>query len=97
MSTTNDRPDLAAVRVELAAWDVTEERLERSFRFRDAVAAFAFLAAVGMLSERAGHHPEIHAVYRDVTLRLTTHDAGDVVTERDVALARGIDAHLAAS
>lgn len=51
-----------------------------------AAAAIGFVAAVGALAERLGHHPELRWVYRDVELRLVTHDAGDAVTENDVAL-----------
>jgi len=49
-----------------------------------------FVAAVGACAERLGHHPELRWVYRDVFLRLVTHDAGDAVTERDVELMRAI-------
>ncbi len=59
-------------------------------RLSSAAAAVGFIAAVGALAERLGHHPELRWVYRDVELRLVTHDAGDAVTERDVALMRAI-------
>ena len=55
-------------------------------RLPSAAAAIGFVAAVGALAERLGHHPELRWVYREVELRLLTHDAGDTVTERDVAL-----------
>ncbi len=55
-------------------------------RFPSPAQAVGFLVAVALLAERHGHHPETTWVYRDVTLRLITHDAGDRVTERDLAL-----------
>jgi len=59
-------------------------------RLPSAAAAVGFVAAVGACAERLGHHPELRWVYRDVFLRLVTHDAGDAVTERDVELMRAI-------
>lgn len=59
-------------------------------RLPSAAAAVGFIAAVGALAERQGHHPELRWVYREVALRLVTHDAGDAVTERDLELMRAI-------
>lgn len=67
--------------------------LERSFRFGDFSAAFGFMTRVALLAERADHHPEWSNVYNRVEIALTTHDAGGL-SERDVAMARGIEALL---
>ena len=64
--------------------------LERSFRFDDFSAAFAFLTRVALHAEKVDHHPEFTSVWNRVDFRLTSHDAGGV-TERDVALAAAID------
>ena len=45
---------------------------------------------VGLHAEEQGHHPEIRNVYNRVDLKLTTHDAGGRVTNRDIELARTI-------
>ena len=42
-------------------------------------------------AEKADHHPEFTSVWNRVDFRLTSHDAGGV-TDRDVKLARAIDA-----
>ncbi len=42
---------------------------------------------IGRLADAANHHPDVLLRYPDVTLTLTTHDAGGL-TARDVALAR---------
>jgi len=78
----------------LPEWRHEDGALRRDLRFPDFLAAFSFLAAVAMLAERLGHHPEIRNVYRDVSLTLRTHDAGDRVTSLDVDLAAAIDRHL---
>ena len=57
--------------------------------FRDAV---AFMTRVAFEAEELNHHPEIANVYNRVSFVLTTHDAGNAVTENDIALARRISA-----
>lgn len=72
-------------------WAYEGDALTRTFTFADFRAAFAFLVRVAFEAEAADHHPEITNVYDRVTLRLTTHDAGDRVTARDLDLAVAID------
>lgn len=66
-------------------------RIERSFEFGDFREAFAFLTRVAFEAEGMDHHPEIANVYNSVHLALSTHDAGDRVTETDLTLARRIN------
>ncbi|MCJ8191318.1 4a-hydroxytetrahydrobiopterin dehydratase [Sphingomicrobium aestuariivivum] len=72
-------------------WHEREDALVRTFAFEDFSEAFAFLARVALLAEKHDHHPEIHNVWNRVTLRLTTHGAGNVVTDKDKSLAAAID------
>lgn len=76
------------------AWTETPARLEREFQFIDFRAAMAFLNRVADLAEEQGHHPEIFNAYGKVRLTLTTHDAGNTVTEKDHRLAAAIDAAI---
>ena len=76
------------------AWNETPARLEREFQFDDFRAAMAFLNRVADVAEELGHHPKIFNVYGMVRLTLTTHDAGNTVTEKDHRLAAAIDALL---
>ncbi|MGB0250264.1 MAG: 4a-hydroxytetrahydrobiopterin dehydratase [Flavobacteriales bacterium] len=76
------------------AWSETPARLERKFQFVDFRTAMAFLNRVAEVAEAHGHHPEIFNVYGRVRLTLTTHDAGNTVTEKDYRLAAAIDALL---
>ena len=54
------------------------------------LAALAFINLAGAIAEQQGHHPEIHNVWNQVTLRLCTHDAGNQITEKDLTLARAL-------
>jgi len=83
--------EVAAALAACPEWTRAEDgALALRRRLPSAAAAVGFVAAVGACAERLGHHPELRWVYREVSLRLVTHDAGDAVTERDVELMRAI-------
>lgn len=85
------RAELDGALESLHGWRLEDGALQRDYRFRDFGEAFAFLARVALLAEKAGHHPDIHNSWARVTLQLRSHDAGGV-TQRDVDLASAIDA-----
>jgi len=76
-------------------WTLVDNALIRNFQFDDFVAAFAFMTKVALLAEKADHHPSWHNVYNTVKISLNTHDAGNTVTDKDVALATEINACVA--
>jgi 4a-hydroxytetrahydrobiopterin dehydratase len=80
----------------LDGWSEVEGRdaIAKSFRFEDVNDAFGFMTRIALHAERLDHHPEWFNVYNRVDITLATHDAGGV-TERDIALARLIDAAAA--
>jgi 4a-hydroxytetrahydrobiopterin dehydratase len=73
-------------------WKQENNRLTKTFKFKDFTAAFGFMTKVALVAEKMDHHPLWTNVYNTVTFELSTHDAGDVVTEKDHKLARAIDA-----
>ena len=77
-------------------WTEKNNKLERSFQFKDFVQAFAFMTQVALIAEKMNHHPAWTNVWNRVDISLSTHDAGDVVTEKDRKLAKAIDAAAAA-
>jgi 4a-hydroxytetrahydrobiopterin dehydratase len=79
----------------LASWtfDAGRDAIARECRFKDFSEAFAFMTRVALLAEKAGHHPDWSNSYNKVSISLSTHDAGGL-SEKDVALARAIDALL---
>ena len=72
-------------------WIEEDNRLKREFEFDDFVSAFGFMTQVAILSEKMDHHPNWSNVYNKVKIELSTHDAGDIVTEKDRDLAKAID------
>jgi 4a-hydroxytetrahydrobiopterin dehydratase len=75
-------------------WNESDNKLTRTFQFADFVEAFAFMTKVALIAEKMNHHPEWRNVYNTVEITLTTHDAGNTVTEKDLKLAAKIDALL---
>ena len=73
------------------SWTEKDNKLVREFKFTDFVEAFGFMSKVAILAEKMNHHPSWHNVYNTVTIELTTHDAGNVVTDKDLDLAEAID------
>jgi 4a-hydroxytetrahydrobiopterin dehydratase len=72
-------------------WTEEDNRLKKTFVFKDFQEAFAFMTRVAFLAEAQNHHPNWSNVYNQVSIELTTHDAGNVVTDKDRRLAKAID------
>lgn len=73
-------------------WIQENNRLKKTFKFKDFVSAFGFMTKVALIAEKMDHHPQWTNVYNTVSFELSTHDAGNVVTEKDQKLAKAIDA-----
>ena len=73
-------------------WIEQNNKLVREYEFVDFKAAFGFMAQVADVAEEMNHHPWWSNVYNKVRFELSTHDAGDKVTEKDEALADAIEA-----
>lgn len=82
---------LATALATLPAWQQTGNALARTFTFTDFTQALAFINDAAAEIERLNHHPEWTNVYNRVSVRLTTHDAGDRITSADVELAKTLD------
>ena len=78
-------------------WKQVKDALVAELVFNDFVDAFSFMKDVAALAEKHDHHPEWSNVYNRVTIRLTTHDAGNQVTDKDRKLAEAIEALASAS
>lgn len=72
-------------------WTERNNKLQATFEFQDFSQAFAFMSEVAIQAEKQNHHPNWTNVWNRVTFELSTHDAGDIVTEKDHKLAKSID------
>lgn len=73
-------------------WQEQNNSLYRKFEFRDFSEAFSFMTRVALIAEKMDHHPKWTNVWNKVEIWLSTHDAGNTVTEKDQKLAKAIDA-----
>lgn len=73
------------------SWIEENNKLKKTFQFHDFVEAFGFMSKVAIVAEKLNHHPNWSNTYNSVSFELNTHDAGDVVTEKDHQLAAEID------
>ena len=73
------------------SWTERDGALHRNFEFGSFREAFAFMTRVAFIAEDLTHHPEWSNVYNRVSIRLTTHDAGNTVTDNDRSMAAAID------
>jgi 4a-hydroxytetrahydrobiopterin dehydratase len=72
-------------------WQEKDNQLKASFKFKNFKEAFAFMTEVAFYAEAQNHHPNWYNVYNTVEIHLSTHDAGNIVTEKDRKLAAAID------
>ena len=75
-------------------WQEQDNKLYKKFLFKNFSEAFAFMTRVAIEAEKANHHPSWSNVWNTVEIWLNTHDAGDVITEKDHQLAKKIDGLL---
>jgi 4a-hydroxytetrahydrobiopterin dehydratase len=72
-------------------WTETDNKLYRKFTFKNFSQAFAFMTRVAFEAEKMDHHPLWTNVWNTVDIWLSTHDAGNIVTDKDRKLAEKID------
>ena len=76
---------------QLPGWMHTDNMIHKTFRFTNFTEAMGWTIRVAFLAEAHGHHPDIDIRYNRATLALTTHDAGNQVTQKDIELARAVE------
>ncbi|WP_276345979.1 4a-hydroxytetrahydrobiopterin dehydratase [Daejeonella sp. JGW-45] len=71
--------------------ETNSESLIREFKFKDFVSAWGFMSKVALLAEKMDHHPDWSNSYNKVNISLSTHSAGNKITDKDRKLAEQID------
>jgi 4a-hydroxytetrahydrobiopterin dehydratase len=72
-------------------WEEKDNKLYKKFVFKNFSEAFAFMTRVAIEAEKMDHHPYWSNVWNTVEIWLNTHDAGNIVTDKDHKLAKKID------
>ena len=79
---------------ELSDWEFTNDQLKKAYLFTNFREAMGFIIRISYEAEQQNHHPGIYNCYNRVELSLNTHDAGNIVTQKDFNLAHAIDSVL---
>jgi len=79
---------------ELPGWQLKDDKLHRELKFKNFVQAWGFMTQAAILAQSMDHHPEWSNVYNQVTIDLTTHEAGGI-SQRDFDLAQQINQTVA--
>lgn len=75
----------------LDGWNFEDDTITKDFSFSDFKEAMSFMVRVGFEAEALVHHPDWSNVYNSVSITLSTHDADDKVTKKDIKLAKAIE------
>jgi 4a-hydroxytetrahydrobiopterin dehydratase len=76
----------------MSGWEREGDALVRTYKFETYLAGVAFASAAGVICEGLDHHPDMLIGWKKVTLRFTTHDAGNKISEKDITAAKAVDA-----
>jgi len=71
-------------------WNEENNEMVAQLKFKDFKEAFAFMTEVAIIAEKMNHHPTWSNTYNKVEIRLSTHDAGNTITNKDRKLAESI-------
>lgn len=72
-------------------WTEDNNELSKTFIFSTFKDAINWMVKASIEIEKMDHHPTWTNTYNKVHVRLSTHDAGNIVTEKDWKLAEVLD------
>lgn len=72
-------------------WIEENDKLKKNFLFDDFDSSIEFVNKVALVSNKLNHHPTIKINYNKVEIKTTTHDEGNIITEKDYQLCKEID------
>lgn len=75
----------------MANWINENNALHKTYTFADFETAMHFMQQAAKSISIQNHHPEWTNVYNKVSVKLTTHDSGNTITEKDEMLAVALD------
>lgn len=84
--------DITEALADLSGWSREGDTLNKTYSFTSYLAGVAFASAVGVVCEGLDHHPDLDIRWRKVTIRFSTHDAGNKITQKDVDAAAAVEA-----
>lgn len=62
--------------------------ISKHFIFQDFISAIEYIHEMSIICEEINHHPDWRNVYNNLYIILTTHDAKNTITQKDITLAK---------
>jgi 4a-hydroxytetrahydrobiopterin dehydratase len=76
-------------------WTIIDgKKLTQKFQFKGFLKTMSFVNAVAWEANRLMHHPDMEVTFNSCTINITTHDEGNILTDKDYGLAKAIDSLL---
>jgi len=73
-------------------WEViADKKLTKTFQFKGFLKTMSFVNAVAWVANKHMHHPDMEVSFNKCTINLTTHDDGNILSEKDFLVAKSID------
>lgn len=76
---------------ELDGWELNDNRISKTFAFKNYYQTIAFVNAVAWMTHREDHHPDMTVGYSKCRLEYTTHAIGGL-SDNDFICAAKVDA-----
>lgn len=73
-------------------WTEQDNALHKTFVFSTFLEAMEWMQKASVEIEKLNHHPKWTNIYNTIEVQLSTHDAGNIVTDKDWKLAQILDA-----
>lgn len=83
--------ELSVMLKDLNGWEHNDSKICKTFSFVNFRQALLFVINVGFIAENMNHHPELWNSFNKVKIMLSTHEAGNRVTDKDINMAKEID------
>lgn len=75
----------------LNGWEEIDNHLVKAYSFKTFLKTMSFVNAVAWVANKQNHHPQFIIDFNKCTIRTTTHDVGNLITDKDHLLAKAID------
>lgn len=82
--------DIETRLLRLPDWEYFDNAIHAEFEFENFKDCFSAMSRIAFECEALNHHPDWTNVYNNLSISLSTHDAGGV-TEKDFKLAQAIE------
>lgn len=76
----------------LDGWERIGDKIRKTVKLSTYPQGLAYANTIGMIADGFNHHPDISIGYKTVIIEFTTHDAGNKISQKDIDVAKAIDA-----